>query len=201
LADALRLDPHAISKRLSFKAGLSTLPKRHKPPGPQALAPPLRSVSSLRTISICAQLATEGEFRMATNKRLVWTAIRWIYGLFFLLTGIWIALSVTTDLTSPPDQPTSSAAAFMDALSASGFMDQVLAISFVGGGALLLFNRTAPAGLLILAPPVTVILLFHLMLSGQAVVGVVVAAVFVALAWHYRRAFAPLWTWQVDGAD
>ena len=89
----------------------------------------------------------------------------------------------------------------MRALSASGFMDQLLAVCFVTGGGSLLFNRTAPAGLVILAPATTVILLFHLMLSGQTIVGVIVAGIFLALAWHYRSAFQPLWNWRADSAE
>jgi hypothetical protein len=87
----------------------------------------------------------------------------------------------------------------MQALSASGFMDPLLAIAFVAGGGALLSARAAPAGLVILAPAVTVILLFHLMLSGQWIVGLVVAALFLALAWHHRAAFRLLWNWDPKG--
>lgn len=138
---------------------------------------------------------------MAKAQQIFWIALRLLYGLFFLLTGIWIVISVTTAMVGPPPQPTPGAAAFMDALAASGFMDPLIAASFILGGGLLLSSRTAPAGLVVLAPAVSVILLFHLLLSGQAIVGILVAAIFLVLAWHYRRAFVPLLTWQPDGRN
>jgi hypothetical protein len=130
---------------------------------------------------------------MTRTKSLAWSALRLLYAAFFLLTGIWILVSVTTGLTSPPPQPTRAAADFMRALGATGFMDPLLGLSFVFGGGALLFHRTAPLGLVVLAPSVTVILLFHLRLSGQIAVGLVVAGLFPALAWRYRRALASLW--------
>ena len=135
---------------------------------------------------------------MDAKKRHAWTALRWLYGLFFLLTGIWILVSVTTGLTSPPPQPTKSAADFMRALGTSGFMDPLLALSFILGGGSLLLDRTAPLGLVILAPPVTVILLFHLFLSGQAAVGLTAAGILLALMWHHRRRLRCLWALPSD---
>src|SRR4051812_31925322 len=126
--------------------------------------------------------------------RLFWTVLRSLYGLFFLLTGAWIILSVTTGLVSPPPQPSARAAAFMQALSASGFMDPLLALSFVLGGGSLLVRRTAPLGLVILAPAVAVILLFHLFLSHQLLVGIVVAGILLALMWQERARLACLWS-------
>jgi hypothetical protein len=99
-------------------------------------------------------------------RRYARVAVRSVYGLFFLLTGIWILLTLSTGLTSPPPQPTPAATAFMEALSATGFIDPLLAVSFILGGGSLLVDRTTPLGLVILAPAVTVILLFHLVASG-----------------------------------
>lgn len=120
--------------------------------------------------------------------------LRWLYGLFFLLNGMWILVSLTTGLTGPPPQPTPAAAAFMDALGASGFMDPLLACCFLLGGGALLLDRTAPLGLVILAPAVAVIFLFHLLLSHQWPVGATVAAIYLALAWFYRARLRCLWT-------
>jgi hypothetical protein len=123
-----------------------------------------------------------------------WTIARIIYGLFFLATGMWILVSITTGLLSAPVQPTRAAADFMHALDEARFVDPLLAVSFVLGGGALLFDRSAPLGLILLAPPVVVILGFHLFLSGQILWGPFVAAWFLAFAWRYRRAFVPLWT-------
>jgi hypothetical protein len=126
------------------------------------------------------------------SSRLAWIALRWLYGLFFLLTGLWIIVAVTTGLIGPPPQPNARAAAFMQALSASGFMDPLLGLSFIFGGGALLWRRTAPLGLVILAPSVAVILLFHLVLSGQVPVGLIVAGLLLALMWHERDRLACL---------
>jgi hypothetical protein len=123
-----------------------------------------------------------------------WAVARTIYGLFFLTTGLWILLSVTTGIVGAPVQPTPQAAAFMKALDQAGFIDPLLAISYMIGGGSLLFERTAPLGLVLLAPSVAVILGFHLFLSGQYLWGPFVAACFMLLAWRYRRSFEPLWT-------
>ena len=138
---------------------------------------------------------------LGAARRFGWHGLRWLYGLFFLLTGLWILVSVTTGLTSPPPQPTKEAADFMRALGASGFMDPLLAASFILGGIFLLSDRTAPLGLVILAPAVTVILFFHLLLSGQAPVGLVVAAALLALVWHYRSRLRCLWTLPSDAGE
>ena len=125
--------------------------------------------------------------------RLAWDVLRWLYGLFFLLTGVWIILSVSTGFTSPPPQPNARAAAFMQALSATGFIDPLLAFSFILGGGALLSRQTVPLGLVVLAPSVAVILLFHLVLSHQLPVGLVVAALWFALAWRERDRLSCLW--------
>ena len=119
--------------------------------------------------------------------------LRWLYGSFFLLTGVWILISVSTGIVDSPVQPTPEAAAFTRALSKSRFMDPLLAWSFVVGGTSLLFERSVPLGLVTLAPSVAVIFLFHLLLSGQIVVGIMVASVFGIVAWFYRRRLSCLW--------
>jgi hypothetical protein len=126
--------------------------------------------------------------------RAAWTAGRMVYGAFFLATGIWILVFVATGLLPAPTQPTPEAAAFMAALSRARFVDPMIALSFVAGGGCLLLDRTAPLGLVLLAPPVAVILGFHLFLSGQYLWGPFVAAWFALLAWRYRRRFAALWS-------
>ncbi len=112
-----------------------------------------------------------------------WRLIRIIYGAFFFALGLW-ALASVFGYGTPPDQPTKPAAEFIQALSNARFVDPLLALSFIAGGGLLLLNRTAPLGLLLLAPSVVVILFFHLVLSGQYVWGTFVAAYFLVLSWR-----------------
>jgi len=126
----------------------------------------------------------------------LWAAARILYALFFLATGIWILISVSTGALGAPVQPTREAAEFMQALANARFVDPLMAASFVAGGASLLFDRTAPLGIVLLAPSVAVILFFHLFLSGQYVWGPVVAGYLLLLAWRYRSAFLSLWTYR-----
>jgi hypothetical protein len=126
--------------------------------------------------------------------RSMWTVGRVVYALFFLGTGVWVLLSVATGLLTAPGQPTPAASAFMNALDDAGFVNPMLALSFIAGGGCLLFARTAPLGLVILAPSIAVILGFHLFLSGQYAWGLFVTACYLLLAWRYRRSFTSLWT-------
>src|SRR4051794_26105113 len=96
---------------------------------------------------------------------------RWIFGLFYALTGLMIAMHTLFGIGSPPAQPTAAAAAFTDALTRSGFIDPLLAITYTCGGIALLRARTAPFGIVLLAPAVSVIFCFHLALSGQWIWG------------------------------
>ena len=125
---------------------------------------------------------------------LVWATLRIAYGLFFLATGMFIIVATTTGMLAAPVQPTAPAQALTDALDASGFMDPLLAAAYVAGGGALLFNRSAPLGIVILAGPVAVILFFHLALSGQYIWGPFIAGTLAALAWHYRLRLETLWT-------
>jgi cytochrome b subunit of formate dehydrogenase len=127
--------------------------------------------------------------------RLAWTVLRVVFGLFFLITGVAIVVARTTGLISEPVQPTAAAADFMAALGRTPFMDLLTAASYIAGGGALLLDRTAPLGIAILAPTVTVILFFHLFLSGQYIWGPFVAAYFALLVWRYRRGFKGLWSY------
>jgi hypothetical protein len=130
-----------------------------------------------------------------------WAWARAIYGLFFAATGAWILVSVTTRLLPAPAQLTRDAAAFMQALADARFIDPLLALSFILGGGLLLCYRTAPAGLVMLAPSLAIILFFHLFLTGQYLWGAFVAAWFLLLAWYYRRAFVDLWSYSHERVE
>lgn len=122
------------------------------------------------------------------------TGLRWLYGAFFVLTGGYIVAHLLTGFAAPPVQPTPEAAAFMAALTRSGFMDALLAAAFLAGGLALFPRRTAPLGLALLAPAVAVVLLFHLTLSGTPAPGLITAAVWLVLAWRERDRFSALWS-------
>jgi hypothetical protein len=118
---------------------------------------------------------------------------RWIFGIFYALTGLAIAAHVLFGVGSPPGQPTVAAQAFTDALAVSGFIDPLLALTYLVGGLALLRDRTAPLGIVLLAPAVVVICCFHLTLSGQTIWGPLNLAWLLALAYAYRSSFIPLW--------
>jgi uncharacterized membrane protein YphA (DoxX/SURF4 family) len=90
-----------------------------------------------------------------------------------------------------------AAIAFFGALAASGFMLPLLFASQVVGGALLLFGMV-PLGLVILAPVIVHIVLFHVFLApGGLPFAVVVASLALFLAWAHRGAYRPLFATSV----
>jgi hypothetical protein len=120
---------------------------------------------------------------------------RWIFGLWYLLSGgAWLVTNAS-GRSVEHHEVTPGAIAFTKALSDSRFMDPLLAVACLLGGGALLIGRTAPLGIAILAPVVVVIFLFHLVLSGNWIWGALNLVWFTGLAWRYRRAFIPLWTY------
>lgn len=85
------------------------------------------------------------------------------------------------------------AVAFQKALTESRFMDPLLALTCFVGGAALLIPRMTPLGIVVLAPVVAVIFLFHVVLSGNWMWGSLNLIWLGALAWRYRNAFSTLW--------
>ena len=116
-----------------------------------------------------------------------------LYGLFFAGTGCLIAVATVMGWPSPR-QPTLAAQAFTDALDASRIVNPLLAMTYVVGGLALVFRRTAPLGIVLLAPAIGTIFFFHLVLSGQVVWGCANALLFAALAWRYRGRLRLLWS-------
>jgi hypothetical protein len=91
--------------------------------------------------------------------------------------------------TPIPDE----AAAFAGALVSSGYMMQLIAVTLLTVGTLLLANRFVPLALALFAPFIVNSLAFHVFLERG---GLPVAMVFLAfelyLAWAYRAAFRPM---------
>lgn len=124
------------------------------------------------------------------------TAIRWVYSLFYIAMGVQ-ALLVLAGLSSKPDFRISlQNAAFQNALEATGFIVPILAMTYLLAGGLMIFKRTAPLGIVLLAPFVLVILLTHLMLNGNPVWGIMHAGLLLLFAWQFRSAYSPLWNYK-----
>jgi hypothetical protein len=120
---------------------------------------------------------------------------RWIFGLWYLLTGGAWLVAHALGRGAAHHEVTAGAIALQKALTESHFMDPLLALTCLFGGAALIIRRTAPLGIAMLAPVVVVIFLFHLMLSGNWMWGSLNVVWFAGLAWCYRRAFTTLWSY------
>lgn len=89
------------------------------------------------------------------------------------------------------------AASFMNSLVESGFLTVVKMLELIAA-LLLLMNRYVPLALTILAPIIVNILLFHVFMSPDALLGLAVLNVvlLLQLLWVYRKAFAALLRYQ-----
>jgi putative oxidoreductase len=98
-------------------------------------------------------------------------------------------------LPQPPMAAGSLPAQFMTVMGPTHWMSVVGVFQFVGG-LLVLSGRMAPLGLVLLAPVLVNILIFHLFLMGGE--GIAPGAVFsvleILLLFAYRNYFAPLLT-------
>jgi uncharacterized membrane protein YphA (DoxX/SURF4 family) len=112
---------------------------------------------------------------------------RTLLGLIFFVFGLNGFLHF---MPSPP-MP-APATQFFGALFATGYMVQLIFTAQVVGGALLLIGVAVPFALLVLAPVIVNILLFHLYLAPGIAPGALAALLELFLAWWHRAAFAPL---------
>jgi hypothetical protein len=118
------------------------------------------------------------------------TVIRILLGLMFTVFGLNGFLHFIPMQSQP--QPAMN---FFGALAGTGYMIPLIFSGQLIGGLLLLTGIAVPLGLVILAPIVVNILLFHLFLApGGLAIAFVVVAMEAFLAWCYRDAFAPLFS-------
>ena len=116
------------------------------------------------------------------------TTARIVLGVLFVAGPLTAAFHLAPEPTLAP-----RAAAFMNALTRSGYMLPLLWTTEIAAGLLLLSGVFAPLGLLILAPVLVNIAAFHFFLAPNAAVPAVLAcALETFLAWQYRDEFAPL---------
>lgn len=112
---------------------------------------------------------------------------RILLGLIFLVFGLNGFLHFI-----PQPAPPEPALAFFVALVATGYMIPLLFATQIAGGALLLAGKV-PLGLVLLAPVIVNIFLFHVFLAPEGLpVAVIVAALELFLAWAHGDAFRPL---------
>ena len=128
------------------------------------------------------------------------SGLRWVFGLFYACMG---AVSLTFRLLGKPFvTPVNNAQeyAFASALTASGFVDQLITLTCLVGGVLVLVRRTTPLGLAMLTPLIVGIFLYHLALSKSLVIGNVQLALLLVLVWHYRASYRSLWRYGLSSA-
>ena len=88
---------------------------------------------------------------------------------------------------------------FQQALFETGFVIPLLALNYIVSGAALMFRRTAPLGVAIIAPIILVIFFTNTVLDSAWMWGTAHAAIWLALAWKYRSAFIPMWSFTEIG--
>ena len=113
---------------------------------------------------------------------------RIILGLPLFASGLFGLLNLTPQPATPLP---AGAMAFVEALTNSGYMLQLIFITQLIVGALLLVNRFVPLALILFAPFIVNAMAFHTFLLHE---GLPIAAVFLLLelylAWQYRESYA-----------
>lgn len=117
---------------------------------------------------------------------------RILLGLPLFASGLFGLLNLTPQPTTPLAE---GAMAFADALTKSGYMLQLIFITQLIVGLLLLANRFVPLALVLFAPFIVNAMAFHIFLEHT---GLPIAAIFLLLelylAWQYRRFFTSVLT-------
>ena len=122
--------------------------------------------------------------------------LRLAYAAFFIAVALYSGWSLLSGQGNPFISGDGPGPRFQQALLETGFMIPLMLIFYFIGGALMLLRRTTPLGLVLLAPFMTVIVFYHLLLHGSAVWALGWFAATALLFWHFRRAFRPLVSWR-----
>lgn len=124
-----------------------------------------------------------------------WRVLRYLYAAYYLFVGIYLALSLAGIIAPLHPKVSDASAAFQNALGKTGFMFPLLAFTYIASACALCFHRTAPVGLVLLAPVVVIIFLTDTLLDTAWFFGTLNVVVLVALAWHFRFAYRPLFSY------
>lgn len=119
--------------------------------------------------------------------RVMEIVVRVLLGALFVVSGVnKLVPFMPGPVLAPPG------AAFIGALAATGYMIPLLGIVEVIFGAALIVGRLVPLSLVVLAPLVVNIALFHTVLAPALPIVVFLVAAEAYLAWRHRNAFAAL---------
>lgn len=120
------------------------------------------------------------------------TGIRILLGLMLFVFGLNGFLNFIPQPTTPMPE---GAIAFATALMKTGYMMQLIAVTQLVVGALLLLNRFVPLALVLLAPFMVNSVAFHIFLERSGLpMALVIFGLQLYLAWVYRKAYGPLLT-------
>lgn len=124
-------------------------------------------------------------------EKIVWTTARWIFACWYF--GVGIIGSITNN---PAKDAAEATTALEKVMAQSLFMKPLLFLcSFLGGGAML-FRRTAPLGIVILAPLVIIIFFFHIVITKSFAWGTLNLLWLIVLAWRFRHGFDQQWNYR-----
>jgi len=116
------------------------------------------------------------------------TVARILMGAAFVVFGLNGFLHFLPDPELPPE-----AGALLGAFVKSGYLMKLVKATEVVGGALVLTGVAVPFALVLLAPILVNIFLFHLVLAPAGIgPAAVLGACELVLAWHHRRSFRGL---------
>jgi uncharacterized membrane protein YphA (DoxX/SURF4 family) len=115
-------------------------------------------------------------------------------GARLILGTVFVVFGLNGFLRFLPQPPLpAEAGAFFGALAGSRYMLPLVFATQLVGGLLALAGVCVPFALVLLAPVIVNILLFHLFLDPAGIApGLLVAACELVLAWHHRRSFRSL---------
>ena len=95
----------------------------------------------------------------------------------------------------PLPEPPLEGRAYLTQLIASGFIFPLIGVIFIAAGAMLLIGRAVGLALVLIAPIVVNIFLYHLRFDpapGAFVPGLILAVLMVAVAWRHQDSFSGL---------
>ena len=127
-------------------------------------------------------------------KKYLLIGARLIFALWYF--GVGIIGFATNDAVKDAAQASTSLEKVM---AETGFMNPLLCLACLAGGGAMLFRRTTPLGIVILAPLVIIIFCFHMVITKSYLWGSLNFFLLAALAWQYRRGFEPLWRYTGPG--
>ena len=128
---------------------------------------------------------------------IVWRVVRWLYGAYFIFLGGSSLLEVIGVLpeTHWDKYMSAGSIAFLSAMEDTGFLVPLLVLTWLASGLALMFYRTAPLGVVLLAPVMVNMFLMDTVVDTLWLWATAHAAPHLALAWHFRSAFRPLWNY------